>query len=105
MNQKEPLREKVKESKKDVAVTKLKRSTNKKKLTLKLTRTTRKNKINTMRKTRMIQKKPPREKVKDVAVTKRSTPKKEIKINNTKNKINTMTKTRDKRKINQYNIK
>ena len=58
----------------------------KKKLTLKLTRTTRKNKINTMRKTRMIQKKPPREKVKDVAVTKRSTPKKEIKIfiNNTK---------------------
>ena len=77
----------------------------KKKLTLKLTRTTRKNKINTMRKTRMIQKKPPREKVKDVAVTKRSTPKKEIKINNTKNKINTMTKTRDKRKINQYNIK
>ena len=54
----------------------------------------------------MNQKDPLREKVKeskkDVAVTKRSTPKKEIKINNTKNKINTMTKTR--RKKNQYNI-
>ena len=36
MNQKEPLREKVKESKKDVAVTKLKHSTPKKKINIKI---------------------------------------------------------------------